>query len=328
MWIDISRRRFVASLGAAAASLGAPTVLRAATGPTVNFGLLRTGFSVLFSSYMVEKRFDLKHGVNLQPTNSYTAVRSYYNDFVAGNFDFALGTWDTFVTRYLAGVPLKLLNNISTAAMVNIVALKGGAGSLEDLVGKTVAAPINSGTFRLTRFIAEDYHKVSFENQVKVQNVPSPATAVTLAMAGTVDAALSWEPNISEAIARDPKLEVIYNLGEDFQKQTNRPLPFFVSAVRADVLTKSNGIAARLAAAVNDCIAGMKANPGEVIKLAAPAMNVDPKGLKIAFESGRLGLSPMAMSDPKAQAVIENACQLLAKHGELKHAIDKGLFAI
>ena len=324
----LSRRAVVGGMSAAGLSLAAPSVLRAQNTPSVSFGLLNTGFSILFNQYMAEKRFDLEHGVNLEAARSYTSVGSYYDDFVAGNYEFALGTWDTFAARYIGGVPIKVLASLSTAEMVSIVAPSGGAQSIQDLVGKTVAAPVNSGTYRLTRFVVQDFHDIAFEDQIQVQNVPSPATAVTLAMAGSADGALSWEPNISVGIAREPDLQVIYNLGRDFETNTGIPMPFFVAAVRNEVLDRGSDIAGRLASAVTDCIAGMKANPDEVIALSAPAMDVDPQALQLAFESGRLGLRPGAMSDAPAREAIQNACDLLARHGVLERSVDDGFFAV
>ena len=78
--------------------------------PRVTYVTLATGFNVILNEYMAAKRFDLKHGVNIDVINSYVSVTNYYNDFTAGTFELGIGAWDTWAARFLAGVPLKLVS--------------------------------------------------------------------------------------------------------------------------------------------------------------------------------------------------------------------------
>ena len=75
--------------------------------PRVTYVTLATGFNVILNEYMAAKRFDLKHGVNIDVINSYVSVTNYYNDFTAGTFELGIGAWDTWAARFLAGVPLQ-----------------------------------------------------------------------------------------------------------------------------------------------------------------------------------------------------------------------------
>ena len=122
--------------------------------PRVTYVTLATGFNVILNEFMAAKRFDLKHGVNIDVINSYVSVTNYYNDFTAGTFELGIGAWDTWAARFLAGVPLKLVSTITDYDMLFIVAMQGGPKSVADLRGKTLAAIQSSGAFRVTKHCA------------------------------------------------------------------------------------------------------------------------------------------------------------------------------
>src|ERR1700761_4883375 len=197
-------RRVMLGGAAACASLAMPNIIRAQDLPHIRFSLLATGFSVLFSDYLLSNKLDRKNGFILDSTGTFVSVSAYYNDFVTGGFDFGFGTWDTFAARYMAGVPLRLLGNLVSANMVSIVASADGPRSLQELPGKALTAAAFTGTFRLTKAFLKEFNGLDLDSQVTLQNVDNPATAVTLVMANRADAALSWEPNISIGLHKAP----------------------------------------------------------------------------------------------------------------------------
>ena len=86
----ISRRQAIQTAGAAAGafSIAKPSILLGQGAmPRVTYVTLATGFNVILNEYMAAKRFDLKHGVNIDVINSYVSVTNYYNDFTAGTFE-------------------------------------------------------------------------------------------------------------------------------------------------------------------------------------------------------------------------------------------------
>src|ERR1700744_6128020 len=93
-------RRMVLGAAVGSATLGMPNIIRAQDLPHVRFSLLATGFSVLFSDYLLSNKLDRKNGFILDSTGTFVSVSEYYNDFVTGGFDFGFGTWDTFAARY------------------------------------------------------------------------------------------------------------------------------------------------------------------------------------------------------------------------------------
>ncbi len=155
----ISRRQAIRTAAgvAGAFALARPSILLGQSAmPRVTYVTLATGFNVILNEYMAAKRFDLKHGVNIDVINSYVSVTNYYNDFTAGTFELGIGAWDTWAARFLAGVPLKLVSTITDYDMLFVVAMQGGPKSVADLRGKTLAAIQSSGAFRVTKHCLEN----------------------------------------------------------------------------------------------------------------------------------------------------------------------------
>src|SRR5262245_36186865 len=234
MTTSISRRRLLrgAGLAAGTAVLATPSILRGqAAVPRVTYVTLATGFNVILNEYMAAKRFDLKHGVNIDVINSYVSVTNYYNDFTAGTFELGIGAWDTWAARYLAGVPLKLVSTVTDYDMLYIVAMQNGPKTVEDLRGKTLAATLSSGAYRVTKFALATFHKLAADKDYKVQNAESPAGAVAMVLGGSTEGGLTWEPNVSVGMEREPKLTTIFNVGDDIKKNAGIALPYFAIAL-------------------------------------------------------------------------------------------------
>ena len=320
----ISRRRLLKSAGivAGAAAVAKPATLRGqAAIPRVTSVTLATGFTVILNEYMAAKRFDLKRGVNIDIINSYVSVTNYYNDFTAGTFEMGIGSWDTWAARFLAGVPLKLISTITDYDLLNIVAIKGGPASVADLRGKTLSATLSSGAYRITKHVLSAFHKLEAEKDYRIQNTESPAGAVAMVLGGSADAGLTWEPNVSVGLEREPKLTTIYNLGQDFRKNTGIELPYFGVALRNEAEKRHPGISAKIAAAMDDCIKGVVGNVDEAVKLSAAKMKVSEAALQNAFTSKRLTFKPMSMQDAKGREIFLEAADYLAKNRVLEKPI-------
>ncbi|MGZ3410898.1 MAG: ABC transporter substrate-binding protein [Xanthobacteraceae bacterium] len=326
----ISRRGALRNAGAlaATASIAKPAILLGqAAMPRVTYVTLATGFNVILNEYMAAKRFDLKHGVNIDVINSYVSVTNYYNDFTAGTFELGIGAWDTWAARFLAGVPLKLVATITDYDMLYVVAMQGGPKSVEDLRGKTLSATLSSGAYRVTKHALSAFHKMEAGKDYKVQNTESPAGAVAMVLGGSAEGGLTWEPNVSVGLEREPKLTTIYNVGEDVQKNAGIALPYFAIALRDEAEKRSPGVAKKVAAAFDECVRGVMANPEEAAKLSADKMKVSQAALLSAFTSKRLVFKPMSMDNPAGREALLKAAEYLAKNGVLEKAVGSDFLA-
>lgn len=325
-----SRRSFIAwSLGAAAGAglgLSVPSTGRA-QGATLRWANLAPGFTTLVTEYMLAKGLDKANGLNLGKPTAYTAVTTYYNDFIAGNYDVCIGSWDTFAARYLAGVPLQFVCSISTANMINIITPANGPATIKALEGKTLAAPQSTGTYRMMRALIKELEGFDIETQTKVQNVDNPAAPVTLAMANRADAALSWEPNITAALTRVPDMKVLYSAGRAYTKKFGFDLPYFGVAVRKEIAEKDPQVVGRLNKAFADCLAGITGNVDEAVKIAGTNAGLPPEVLKTAITSGRLEFKHVSAANDAGKQTLKTASEFLVRNGLLPRQIDDAFFA-
>lgn len=328
--MNLTRRDFVRTAATIGATAGlAPIIGRtsASAAEAVRWASLTPGFTVLVTEYIRYHKLDQKNGFKLAEPIHYTSVPTYYADFVAGNYDVCIGSWDTFATRYLSRVPIKLLCNISTAQMINIMAPKDGAKSVADLRGKTLAAPQSTGTYRMVRAVVQDVLDIDIEKDMKVQNVTNPATSVTLLRAGSVEGALSWEPNITNVMKAAPNLHVIFNAGDAYKSKYGNDLPYFGIGVTDALLKKDPKVAERLNGVFKDCIEGILADVPGAVKIVGERTGFAPAVLQEAISSRRLSFKFSSMRDEAGRKSVMTAAQFLAKHKLLSSVPDKGFFA-
>lgn len=327
---DEQRRRVLrgaaaSGLALGGAALGFPGIAHA---QNLKWANLTPGFTILVTEYMLAKGIDKKYGLNLGQPISYTAVSTYYNDFVAGNFDVCQGSWDTFGSRYLNGVPVQLACIITTGSMINIVTPKDGPKTLDELKGKVLAAPQSTGTYRMTRAIIKELHGMDIETDTKIQNVDNPAASVTLVMANRADAGLSWEPNVSSGLKRVPDMRILYNAGDEYRKRTKLELPYFGVALKKDMIAKDPTLAKRVDQAFGECIRGITENVPEAVKLAGAKSGIPPDVLITAMQAGRLQLKHLSMGEEAGRASVRACSELLVKTKAFPRPIDDGFFAL
>ncbi|ABD86425.1 ABC transporter substrate-binding protein [Rhodopseudomonas palustris] len=323
----LTRRDFAFGSAAAAALLAAGRPALAAD-VAVRWASLQPGFTVLPVQYILANKLGQKHGLTLPDPAPYTAVSTYYNDFVAGNYDVCIGSWDTFAARHQAGVPIKYLCTITDANMIALLAPKSGVADVTQLRGKTIAALQSTGTYRMVRALIKEGSGLDIEKDATIQNVDNPAASVTLVMADRADAALSWEPNITTGLVKKPDLRVIFKAGDAYHKIGEGDLPYFGVGIRQELLDKNPGIAAKIAAVFEDCLKGINADTAKAVDLFGAKTGVANDILKEAMGSKRLTFNFRPMSDPASRKSVLKASEFLARNGLLTKPVDDSFFAI
>ncbi|MGQ9367059.1 ABC transporter substrate-binding protein [Azospirillum sp. ST 5-10] len=330
MFRDLSRRQLLragaAGAAAAAGSALPPWSAAVAAADGVRWASLSPGFTVLVTEFIRYHKLDEKNGFKLAPPTEYTSVPTYYGDFVAGNYDVCIGSWDSFATRYLGQVPIKLLCTFTTADMICILAAKDGATAVAELKGKVLAAPQSTGTYRIAQAVLREYRGIEIESLTRVQNVTNPAASVSLLRARSADAALTWEPNVTNGIANDPDLRMIFNAGEIYREKTGTELPYFGVAVRDDLLKRDAAAAKRLSGMFRDCAEGIMANVPDAVKIVGDRTGFPPEVLSKAIESGRLRFGFRSAADPAFRQSLTTAAEFFARNGLLDKVPDSGFF--
>ncbi|HEY0329998.1 MAG TPA: ABC transporter substrate-binding protein [Rhodopseudomonas sp.] len=323
----LTRRDFAFGSASAAMLLAAGRPALAAD-VAVRWASLQPGFTVLPVQYILANKLGARHGLTLPDPAPYTAVSTYYNDFVAGNYDVCIGSWDTFAARHQAGVPIKYLCTITDANMIALLAPKSGVSEVKQLRGKTIAALQSTGTYRMVRALIKEGSGLDIENDATIQNVDNPAASVTLVMADRADAALSWEPNITTGLMKKPELRVIFKAGDAYHKIGEGDLPYFGVGVRQELLDKNPGIAAKIAGVFEDCLNGINADTAKAVDLFGAKTGVANDILKEAMGSRRLTFNFRPMSDPASRNSVLKASEFLARNGLLTKPVDDKFFAI
>lgn len=318
--------RATAAATAAAAVSGFPAVIGAQSLPKVSYGDLYSGVTGIISANLAAKHFDQKHGVDMSNLLPYTSVSTYYNDFAAGTFDAAMGSWDFFVDMQNRGVPIKIICTVTTADMINIIA-GPSIKTVNDLVGKSMSAVVGSGSFEMSRAVVRDVAKVDLDKQVQMQNAPNPAGCIALLQSGSANAALTWEPVVSNAMNDMPALKPVFNLGRAYRQATGGVLPYFTVAVRNDVLAKNPGLAPRIAGIFGDTIAYINRNPAEAFATASVKTNLSATVMMTAFNAKRLVFDSYAMSKPAGLKVITDAYAYLHARGMFEKALAPDFYA-
>jgi NitT/TauT family transport system substrate-binding protein len=324
-----TRRGFFAA-SAAGSFMLASTIRRAfaAADIRVRWASLQPGFTVLPVQYILANDLGRKNGLSFPDPAPYTAVSTYYNDFVAGNYDVCVGSWDTFAARYQAGVPIKYLCTITDANMIALLAPKAGADDVSKLKGKTIAALQSTGTYRMVRALIKEAYGFDIEKDATIQNVDNPAASVTLLMADRADAALSWEPNITTGLMKKPDLRVIMKAGDVYKRLSGGlELPYFGVAIRKELADANPGIAAKIGKVFEECLSGINADTAKAVDLFGSKTGVPIETLKEAMGSKRLTFNYRPMSDELSRSSISLASEFLARNGLLTRPVDQNFFA-
>jgi NitT/TauT family transport system substrate-binding protein len=309
------------------AAFPAPAVLRAQEAVTARWATSTPGLTVVFYDYIRDNKLDEKHGLRFPAPILDPSISSLYKGLVDGTYDLIVGSWDPFVDHHNAGVPCQLLCTLMTADMIGLIATTNGPRTISDLKDKTIAAPKQSGVYRMTRAFIKELDGLDIETGAQVENADRPGLGVLQMIADRADAALAWEPLISSGMLLRPDLEVIYGGARSFREKTGLDLPYFCILVRKDLLDRTPGISRKLNAMFADCVADMDANFDEVANRYATRVRVYPSALKAARSAGRLRFKFAAASDPVTQQTISAASDILVRHGVLKKPASPGFFA-
>ena len=329
----ISRRRVLqqagrASLAAGAAAIvGAPAVLRAATPFTVTTSTLVGGWGELANDVFVERAYFKKYDFVFRQDQLYNVLATYYADFAKGAVEIGIGGWDFFAKVYQKGAPVRIIGIVSTGSMAGFLSAANGPNSLADLKGKLVSAMQVSSTYQMTKAWIREFDGLELEKDIKVQNAPNPNATIALLAANRADAALSWEHSLSLGASKLPGSKVFLNVGDYYKQHTRRTMPYFCIAMNANTIRKlPKDAVQRIVKAYDDSFKWIEANP-DAYAAKATKLKVDPAVIKTAMASGRLKLEMQSMADAKNREDVLYAADILQKSGFFPKKLDDGLFA-
>ncbi|WP_217578669.1 ABC transporter substrate-binding protein [Mesorhizobium sp. GbtcB19] len=262
-------------LGLAAIVVAA--TVSAACADTVKLGLQPwLGYGPLWVAK--EKGFFEKNGVDVALT-MFNWDQDLAAALASGNLDVVAGATNGMIAKFNQGFDQKGFLVMDVSFQADAVLAGNGIGTIAALKGKKVAFESGSTSDLLINYAL----KANGMTLADIEHVPMGASEAGLALiAGHVDAAVTYEPYISTALAQDDSYKVIFSAAQK---------PGLIS----DMLTaRSDWIKAHpkdvegLIRAWDDAIGFIRANPAEGGELIAKAVGSPMKEFEPAFKGVRL----------------------------------------
>ncbi|MEM4283641.1 MAG: ABC transporter substrate-binding protein [Candidatus Caldarchaeum sp.] len=242
--------------------------------------------SIAFPSYMLflqliiqEKRFDLKHGLDVtwvpQPT-----IPGFYATINTGEADGIPGGGPiVFQRMYLEGSKLVITNTLVPLSAVYIVTTDPNINSFRDLVGKKLAVDVGAAEFMILKSYGASVG-VDVERDITIVPSAYPVARGRL-LSGEVDAAVLVEPHIALAKAENPRVRVAVNLNDLWTSLTGQPFAvYLVTALSEDFVKKNPDAPRRLMEMFQEVEDFIARNPVEADEILAKGMNI-PKGVML-----------------------------------------------
>lgn len=308
MFSPLHRRTFLQLMGGAVA---APLVsgLPAFAAPTVTVVSGRLGWPHCMPFIATEMKLWEKYGLSVDHRdlgNGSAAAEA----MAAGSAPFGYINVPNAVTLLQAGLPIKILA-ATTIGGTSVYTFDDKIKTVADLKGKKVAIPRGVTT-----------HALQFEMYVMpqagltkgdVEIVPlAPTDNITAMRRGDVDAAVSFDPYVSQAVAMGAKVLVPPS------KMWDGPAYSAIVAARADFVAKDPDTVRKLVAVHCDVIRFINEDPKKAAEIVNKIMRGTQKDLALQLESMR-SLTFTAKIEPAALAKFADA---MVKFGVIKSAPD------
>jgi len=220
------------------------------------------------------KGYDEENGVDIQITN-FTADADINTAFAGGQLDASNIATHTGLRFIGAGLPVKIVLFEDVSRTADAMLAGAGIESVADLKGKKVAFEEGTTSDLLLRYALEQ-NGMSIDD---VEVVPIPAAdAGAAAIAGRVDAAVTYEPYLTAALGEDPEFKLLYTAGE-------RPgLISDILVVNANFAEENPDAIVAALKAWGQAIEFYRSNTEEAQAIIAENVGASPEDLGTAFE--------------------------------------------
>lgn len=286
---------------------------------TVRVGTTDTGTGGILWNFIRENGIAEEHGLVVDRTVQ-TAIGPLYDDFAAGRYDIVQAVPSGVLPMAAAGVPVQVLVAYSPAAVY--LTAPGELSVPEDLEGLRIAGVTRSGSFRQAAAIIQELHGID----ILPDAVPASNNleAITQVVAGTADAAIVWEADLSLALNQHDQLEVAWSARDAFQEEFGGDLWSSIFAYRTDAEYPPE-VLERFKEMVADAAGRLQEDTDLIDQLAQDVLDAPEGVYREAFESGRLGFV-VADIDSDVEADMRAALELEQTHGDLEAEIPPAFF--
>jgi ABC-type nitrate/sulfonate/bicarbonate transport system substrate-binding protein len=256
-----------------------------------------------------------KHGIDLEVKYA-GSIGAYYTNLANGSIDaLAAGTLPAASQR-IQGVPLQILNTLTTYEMTSVLSNDPEVQSLEDLKGKKLAATTAASEYQVLAITAKA-QGIDLEKDVQIVNAEVGGMQA-LIEGGRVDAVDGWEPTLSLMQKKDSELRVVWNGAEAWKEMTGRTGRNLNFVVREDWLDENADSVQRIVDMWTEVVATIEAKPDEVDKLLQESAKIPPGMFADAQNGGRLGWEVLPAWEEEPKKDLETIFEKGLEAGFLK----------
>jgi ABC-type nitrate/sulfonate/bicarbonate transport system substrate-binding protein len=284
----------------------------------IRVGTLRAPASISWLvAVMEEKKFDLKHGIDIEWIEQ-PSTAALYNDFAAGSYQVATGGVMTYANQYARGVKLNLFGVFQlfgTSVIVN-TERASDIRSLKDLTGRELAAPLASENYRaMTVYMMWAGAEVK---SLKTRNFEHPAVAAELrSPTGTAPAGIVWAELPTRLVMEDSKkfrdLVSVDELEALWRQRTGTEHHWLLGwAAQQEFARANQGVLQRLHNAMHEATQWFAKNPDESVKWVEKKTKVPRHVLLETIKAGRVKFDQrtVAQEEKSLQALFEISVDL------------------
>jgi ABC-type nitrate/sulfonate/bicarbonate transport system substrate-binding protein len=278
------RRRDFLKLGAAAATVGAPRVVRAQTAKgKVRFAYLQLGWA---GPEIIHKEDLLgRHGWQAEYSVVPGSPVPLLNQLTSKNVDAIDMSFALAAKAFEDGAPVKV-TGVATAVLGAIVGRKdAGLTKVEDLKGRKVAAVVGTSTFFDIRALTLKGYGFDIQKEAHIVTATAPPDMVTLLAKKDVDAIIAWQP-ISDSVVLSGQGVYLAKQIDLWRKATGRAAGFPVHVcylVHNDFIAKNAGFPADLNTAQKDAVDVWYSKPARAKEIMAEVTKLPKDVIEVAY---------------------------------------------
>jgi NitT/TauT family transport system substrate-binding protein len=225
-----------------------------------------------------EKGYFEDHGIDVELVN-FNWDQDVNAALVSGSIEVQAAATNTMINLLNSGIELKGFMIMDAAYEADAIIAGDGVDSVADLAGKSVAYEVGATSDLLLNYALRE-NDLSIDD---VEPVPMGASEAGLAaIAGRVDAAVTYEPYVSTALAEDDSYKVIYDASA---------APGLISDLllaETAYIEENEETLAAIVKAWDDAVNFIRANPDEGGRIIAEAVGSPMDQFRVAFEGVRL----------------------------------------
>ncbi|MCW2713763.1 MAG: Twin-arginine translocation pathway signal [Frankiales bacterium] len=265
----------------------------------LSFGDISGGTGDITWAYIEKNALQAKYGLALERRET-SAIPTLYSDFAANRYPVTIGSPDAFAAQAAKGLPVRMLS-VNGKDAVFLLAKKD-LKVPQDLAGATIAGATAAGSFKTLAAVLADTTGLDIQKQSKIVPAQNNMQAITQVIAGSADAAVAWEADVSTALAKYPELKVIYSNVAQFEGKFGVPSFTTSYAYRTDSNIPQDKLQAFFEL-YREAQTKLQEDPQMADKLAQEVLKSAPGVYASAFESDRLAFAPALVKGKVAEAL-------------------------